>query len=426
MFLLCYIVGAIVFIYAYMYAFHRLMLVSYPVLMKGEQYLANQNLSFLLFSIATSMVFLGPLSLVKYGVWITILVFLFFNRFEKRSCYALNFYFLFLLWCTFAMTYADDRMQSVNMLIKYILPILYFLLGYNSINNEDDLVVFLRFTTVAGVIYACIIGGLANMLIPPIYSFFVFRTGICVAYASLADFFTSIICIPFSMYVLTQNKRYLYAAGFMMLSTVLAAVRTGIGGTAIALSMFAFIIYRLRALPYVMLSGCLTLGVIYFVPDVHDKMFGQKESTANIRMSIGDQNVTMNGREYIWQDALDHCYKGHELMGSGLGDATHYLKTGFSNLRMMHNDFITMRCEIGDIGLGLFALFAIVALLTVLIQTTRTTSWITKVIGASAVGSLAGTMFCMGFDNVVTYAQQSFVIPFILLGVFNRCIDLDL
>lgn len=423
--ILCYIVGAIVFILAYVYAFQKPMLVSYPFLTREEQYLANQNLSFLLFSMATSMVFLGPLSLAKYGVWIVILVVLVFYRFEKRTCPALNFYFIFLLWCVFAMTYADNKMQAVNMLIKYNLPILYFLLGYNSINSEDDLEAFLRFTTVTGVIYACIIGGLTEKVLPPVYSFFTMG-GICVTYASLADFFTSIICIPFALYVFTQNKKYLYAAGFMMLSTVMAAVRTGIGGTAIALSIFAFIIYRLRSLPYIVLSGCFALGVIYFVPSVHDKMFGQKVASANIRMNIGGQNVTMNGREYIWQDALDHCYKGHELMGSGLGDATHYLKTGFDNLRMMHNDYITMKCEIGDLGMGLFILFAIVALLTVLVQTLKSTSWITKVMGASAVGSLAGTMFCMGFDNVVTYAQQCFVIPFVLLGIFYRCVDLDL
>jgi hypothetical protein len=42
-----------------------------------------------------------------------------------------------------------------------------------------------------------------------------------------------------------------------------------------------------------------------------------------------------------------------------------------------------------------------------------------------ALGSCAGTFFSMMFDNVVSYAQQSFVIPFIFIGIFLKAIDLQ-
>lgn len=426
MVILCYIVGAIVFLYAFIYAFMKPMLVSYPIFEKGLYYQANQNLSFLLFSIATTMIFLVPLALVKYGIWIVILLFLCITRFQKRICTPLVFYALFLLWCCYAMTYAVDIPQATNMLSKYILPILYFTLSYNAINDENDLAVFLKYTTLAGVVYAALIGGLTEKVIPPLYSFLSFGTGICITYASLADFFTGIICVPFCLYAFTQNKKYLWAAAFMMLSTVLAAVRTGIGGTTIALCFFAFIIYKLKSVAYIFLAGALAMGVVMFVPSVNEKMFGHEENNTNIELSVGGKSVAMSGREYIWEDALKHCYEGHELKGSGLGSATHFLKTNYSSLRLMHSDFVTMKCEIGDIGLGFYILFALVTLFSVLSVTSRTSSWVVKVMGAASIGSFAGIIFSMGFDNVVSYAQQALIFPFVLLGVFYRCIDLDL
>lgn len=36
------------------------------------------------------------------------------------------------------------------------------------------------------------------------------------------------------------------------------------------------------------------------------------------------------------------------------------------------------------------------------------------------VASFVACFFAMGFDNVITYAQQGFVIPFIFLGLFYK------
>lgn len=67
------IVGLIAFYFAYMYATRKPMLVKVPWY-EGWKYECNQPLSFLIYSILTAMLFLGPLSLVKYGVWIVILL----------------------------------------------------------------------------------------------------------------------------------------------------------------------------------------------------------------------------------------------------------------------------------------------------------------------------------------------------------------
>ena len=77
--------------------------------------------------------------------------------------------------------------------------------------------------------------------------------------------------------------------------------------------------------------------------------------------------------------------------------------------------------------LGLFIFFAIVMLFKVFSVT-----WIHKhsrtvtFAGAMTAASFTACFFAMGFDNVITYAQQGFVIPFVMLGIFYKSVDLKL
>ena len=45
-------------------------------------------------------------------------------------------------------------------------------------------------------------------------------------------------------------------------------------------------------------------------------------------------------------------------------------------------------------------------------------------LGGTTAGAFAACFFCMGFDNVITYAQQGYVLPFMLFGIFLKTIDL--
>ena len=59
------IITVILLYYAYKYASGGTMIIKHPFKV-GEYYECNNNLSFMIFSVMTAMVFLGPLSLVKY------------------------------------------------------------------------------------------------------------------------------------------------------------------------------------------------------------------------------------------------------------------------------------------------------------------------------------------------------------------------
>ena len=72
-------------------------------------------------------------------------------------------------------------------------------------------------------------------------------------------------------------------------------------------------------------------------------------------------------------------------------------------------------------GTGHPIFFIIVLLWVILSETWKYKGFITiTFVGAMTVASFVACFFAMGFDNVITYAQQGFVIPFIFLGLFYK------
>lgn len=423
------IVGLIAFYFAYMYATRKPMLVKVPWY-EGWKYECNQPLSFLIYSILTAMLFLGPLSLVKYGVWIVILLLMMYRgAFRYRFNMVLGAYTLFVLWNLYTMTYTPYPEQGWMMILKFCLPYLYFWLGYNAIQCEDDFYVFLEKTCWICCGYALIIGGVSAKFISPLYVFLNFTSGgLFVSYASLADFFAVLITVPITMYFATNKRKYLWMAAWMFLSTILESVRTGIGASVLGLSFFYMIYKKGKSIPYIGLMVILFITSIFAVPEVREKMFGSKANTVSVGSASMDQ-VEMNGRNFMWERILNHAYYGHETMGSGCGAALGWLKEQAdkdNGLRLIHSDWIQMLSESGNIGLGIFIFFVIVMLFVVLSETWKFKGCeIVTFAGAIVVASFVACFFAMGFDNVITYAQQGYVIPFIFLGIFYKIKDLN-
>lgn len=151
-------------------------------------------------------------------------------------------------------------------------------------------------------------------------------------------------------------------------------------------------------------------------------MFGSKANTVSVGSASMDQ-VEMNGRNFMWERIMEHSYYGHEMMGSGCGASLGWLKEKASKeggIVLIHSDWVQMLSESGNIGLG-FCLFIIVLLWVILSETWKYKGFITiTFVGAMTVASFVACFFAMGFDNVITYAQQGFVIPFIFLGLFYK------
>lgn len=409
------------------YSRETLMIVSHPNSPNIACYI-NRDLHFLVFSIATAMIFLGPLSLVKYGFWTALMLYLMFTRFRIKIDAIVICYMLFLAWALFSLIYSSVKFQGFMLLIKYSLPLLYLWLGYNAIEDREDLLFLLKKTAWIMVIYAVLIGGFSAKFLPWVYGFLCFKTGgLVIAYASLADFYSALFVVPLALYVIDKDKKWLAVAGWIALSTILEVVRTGIGGIFLASSFFLFFYYRLKAVPWLFCAAVLAVMAVFFIPEVHDKMFVNDNMTISSvdSSTINFENIQSNGREQIWKTNLARFYAPNPVTGAGLGESMEFTKNNFI-VKLIHNDYVQILCDMGLVGISLFALFFLVTILKVVLHIWRQGSDdLVKLTGAMVLGSCAGVFFSMMFDNVISYAQQCFVIPFIFIGIFLKTIDLQ-
>ena len=399
---------------------------------KGERYLLSRNMYFVIFTVCTAPIFLGSLSLLKYGLWfMAVLVLLFTSKVRMKFEAMTVMYSIFFLWLCYTMTYTTVPRDGAMMLVKFALPMSFLWLGYSAINNEKDLITFLKVVNVAACIYCSFMGGFASTFISPLY---MFTWGICSVYATFADFLTSIFIVPILLYWLTKEKKYIFCALWMVLSTVLDSVRTGMGGMMLVFAVALLLKNKAKALPGLLFAGGLFLGVILFVPSVNEKFFGDEAGKVSATDIVqGDamsmDNIEMSGREYMWERVLDNCYYGNETFGGGLGTSGRFVKNygeATQGLVMMHNDYLQILCDTGKVGIVLIILFYLSVIFKVTAHTAlRRSSVLVKLTGIMALSSMAGIGFCMYFDNVVSNSMQSMVMPYIYLGFFLKALDVE-
>lgn len=400
---------------------------------KGDYYLLSRNMYFGLFTICTAPIFLGPMSLLKYGLWIGFIVWLLFsNKVRMVMERTIVVYVIFFLWLVYATTYSPVPRDAMMMLVKYFLPLFFLWLGYSALRNEKDLVILLKVVNVTACIYCVFIGGVGDRFLPFIYYGPI--GGQFATYAPFADFLTAIFIVPIILYWLTKEKKYIFCALWMLASTVLESVRTGIGGMMIVFVFAIFLRYRTKSIPGLLFASVVFVGVLLYVPSVNEKFFGEDSEVTATDIVQGDalsmENMNTNGRSDTWELILDNFYKGHEWRGSGMGVAIRYLKDmwkkGFIGAGLIHNDYVQLLAEAGIIGVSLLVLFYIFVIVKVMQYVFfQRSGYMVQITGIMALSSMAGIAFCMYFDNVVSNSMQSMIIPYIFLGFFLKTVDME-
>ena len=400
---------------------------------KKEYYLLSPNMYFVIFTVCTAPIFLGSLSLLKYGLWFaTVLVLLFMGRVRMKFDVIIVMYLIFFFWLCCTMTYTTAAYDGFMLLIKYMIPMLFLWLGYSAIRNEKDLVIFLKLVNVAACVYCMFIGGQGSKLLTWLYYGPI--GGQFLSYAGFADFLTSIFVIPIILYWLTKDNKYIFCALWMVLSTVLESVRTGMGGMMLVFCIALLLKNKTKAIPGLAVAGAMFLSVVLFVPSVNEKFFGEDAGTVSANDIVrGDamsmDNINTSGRAAMWEMILDECYKGNETFGSGLGVSMRFLKDWAAKsgkAGLMHNDYVQIISDTGIVGIVLICVFYVVFLLKgITYVALRKTSTCVKITGIMAVSSMAGIAFSMYYDNVVSHSMSSLVMPFIFLGFFLKFIDFD-
>ena len=399
---------------------------------KKEYYLLSRNMYFAIFTVCTAPFFLAPYALLKYGLWFgTILWLVFISKIRMKLETVMWLYLVFFFWLTLTMTWSSAQRDGYMMLIKYFIPILFLWLGYSSLRNEKDLVVFLKAVNWTACVFCFIIGGFADTFVSPVYSFLM---NICTTYAGFSCFLISVFIVPVLLYWLTKDKKYIYCALWMLLSPVLQSVRTGIGGMFLVFVVAIYLRYKQRSLPALFFAGAMFLGIILFVPGVNEKFFGEDAGTVSgeeivTGNALSLDNIEMSGREYMWERVKENCFYGNEIFGGGLGTSGRYVKDygkATQGLQMMHNDYLQIHCDAGLVGISLLTIFYIAFILKVFAHVVlRKSTVLVKLTGIMALSSMVGVGFAMYFDNVVSNSMQSLVMPFIYWGFFFKALDIE-
>lgn len=400
---------------------------------KGEYYLLSRNMYFTIFTICTAPVFLHGISLFKYGLWFaTILILIFGNKVRMKLESVMTLYLVFFFWLAITMTWTTAPRDGWMMLIKYFIPLIFLWLGYSSLRNEKDLVVLLKVVTLTACVYCIFIGGQGYKLMPSLYNG---PIGMQFSrYAGFACYEISIFIAPILLYWLTKEKKYVWCMFWLLLSTILESVRTGLGGMMLVFVVATLLRSKAKALPGLITAGAMFIGIILFVPGMNEKFFGDDAGTITASDIVhGDalsfDNIEKSGRDYLWERVKDNCYYGNETFGGGLGTSGRWVKNygkATKGLEMMHNDYLQILCDAGIVGIVLLCIFYLGFIVKVIAHVVlRRSSVLVKLTGIMALSSMVGVGFAMFFDNVVSNSMQALVMPFIYWGFFFRALDLE-
>ena len=118
------IITVILLYYAYKYASGGTMIIKHPFKV-GEYYECNNNLSFMIFSVMTAMVFLGT-TITGEICYMDILHVVDVTPMGQEMDGVMTIYLIFILWNLYTLTYSHYIFQGWMMIVKFCLPILYF------------------------------------------------------------------------------------------------------------------------------------------------------------------------------------------------------------------------------------------------------------------------------------------------------------
>lgn len=384
---------------------------------KHSYMLCNGPETLLIFIFGTGLIGLMPVLSLRLGV-LELLCILGIQRSRNNVIWSwpLRLYVLFLIWEIIGCLYTPSVEYGTRMILKYSYSLLLALFASSVVR---DWLVLLKSLTIARWVAAFTI---FIYLIPIFLPLF---PGVFWNRAPLATHYITMSVVSLALYFFSNKKKknLLFLVVFS-LPCFLWVFRTDIMGLVAALSAFALIKYRLKALPVIMLLGVLSVLALFYIPSVKAKMYYRPDEVTLsdfLTRNVDEDNINTSGRRGVWDDCKNWFYKGHEVVGSGTGRVQKYMyteATGFRRGGQIHNDFLVLMCDNGLVGLFLYLLSVLSAFVhCIYIYHKRGyTSYVR--FGAIVAGaSLLGVVITMYSDNTLSYSMATLAYPWGLYGM---------
>lgn len=389
----------------------------------GEEMVVSSRQRFILFLLAVGIVQAGMFSAVLLLVWIGFLII--YLSFYKTSFSASGLFFVYiayLIWLLYSLALSPEPAFGFRVFAKYLFPFLVVAV-VSSIPITTEF-----FRKALKVAFASAVVANLFIVVPyiiPIGSIIAPILNSIIWWGpAIIDFNPFALALAFILYRITGKKFYLYAALLFVLPPILASVRTGLIGIGMALLAMSFFRYKIRALPlFLIIVGAFIFSILY-IPQIRDKMFRESFNSADEVLSaissMSSHDIDSSGRFAMWEWSLKNFYEGHELLGSGLGtlQAVFYsLDHPFGSIRIVHNDYVQILADTGQIGLILFIFIMIVFVFhSYKIYNNKNYSNAARYSAFIAGTSFCGIMACAFTDNVMNYSLITLSYPYAFFG----------
>ncbi len=333
-----------------------------------------------------------------------------------RFTLGIGFYCFFIWWAIFGIMYSGySSAYGVRTVLKYCYPLLLFFVTSTFIQNEDLV------KKISIDVRRIALFSLGVFFIP--YVSYLFK-GVFYYGTAVAIHYISISAISLAWYFLIErSKKNLVFAFLFMLPCIVWVFRTSLLANVVMLSVFAIFMYKLRAVLILAFVAILGVVSIFYVPSVKEKMFFNSEQVTISDLQNG--NITMdqinsNGRFAMWEDLYNRFYVPHEVVGSGTGNLQEYMYNNrvFGGLKVPHNDYITILCDNGIIGIVFFFLsYIFIFIHCYITYNDNSNSNMIKYCAIVAASTLPAVLIAMYTENTINYSMATFTLPIAFYGM---------
>ena len=318
-------------------------------------------------------------------------------------------YIIFLIWVVFTLSYTDNIVRGFRGLMMYIFPLFYYALSVLAFRTIDDINRFFNNVNKSSP-YFVVLG---------LFAMFVGQFSTIQVYYGM-----SICVIPFTLYIKDKKKKSLLFLILCSVPSVLLIKRTPLLGMAIAISIYAILIYKAKALVPIFVSIVASLILVISIPQFRDKLFfGGGDMTLmeiSKNQDVGD-NINTSGRNVFWAYLFDKYVSQSPFVGAGVGSVKAFVQSDKNEYKesffMVHNDWLLILCEMGLVGVSLLLSFFISVFIKCKKYASKRYPRDVRLVSAACAGSLLSTMMHMFFEN----CMNSFIFPtfFIFYALFN-------
>lgn len=365
---------------------------------------------------ATAYIGLTPVLSLRLAFLEVLCVIGAFKAVEKlRISWPMWLFVVFIVWEIIGCFYTPSPIFGVRMILKYIYPFLFALFAAKVVSDGEVMLsagIWARRVATVGI-------GL--MMIPPLKlmmgQFFWFHAAMTTSIITMVIF--SFALVEFS----DEKKRNFWWGIFFCLPCIIFIYRTDIFGTVVALATFFVLKYRAKGVPVAIACGVLGLCSMFYIPSVKNKMFFRPDEvtiTDYVTGNYDEDNVRTNMRKFMWEDATERFYKGHETIGSGTGRVQTFFYTEATDSRrggQMHNDLLVLKCDNGLVGIVLFGLAYFAVTLHCIILYHKCVNPYTRMAALVAGASLMGVFVTMYSDNTLSYSMVTLSFPWGFYGM---------